>query len=748
MEPTPNEFSADSLNGVLFYDEINVPAFDPTQDFENIFKFRGDDDPLDLSFMENPSPMLTPDTNHVVSTSTESLDLDSPVEDLSVNLLEYINQILMEENFDEKPSMFHDPLALEATEKSLYDALGEKYPPSLDDPLLIFRGDIDSPDSNIFGSLSENSTSSNITNSDPGWIVDPERNLHQVHNDDIFNFSFQAPALASSNLTVNSANRLTGSSISNHMIPDLFSEGESILQFRRGVEEASKFLPTYNHIAIDLDSYKLPLESNMGDPVKVENAEQNLSYSLKGGKNHRRDDSHLEERSNKQSAIFRDNIQEAELSDLFDKVLLYDGQSCCDDEKGVKNEETKSLQQNGQRPGKKTRSRKQANNNKEVIDLNTLLLSCAQSVSVDDRRTAYEQLKQIRQHSSSTGDVSQRLAHVFANGIEARLAGTGSEIYQAIKSKRISAIDKLKAYQVYIKACPFKKVTVYFTCKMILDLVCNSSKKKLHIVDFGILYGFQWPMLIQFLSMLPREPPELRITGIEYPQSGFRPLELVQETGRRLERYCERFGIRFKYHAIAQNWETIKTEDLQLSEDEDLVVNTHFRFKNLLDETVVPDSPRDAVLKLIKDMNPDIFLHTDINGSYTSPFFFTRFKEALFHYSLLFDMFDVNITPEEQARITFELEFYGREILNVIACEGVERVERPETYKQWNIRNTRHGFKILPIKEELMKKLRGKAMEGYHKDFVVDEDSHWLLQGWKGRIFCASSCWVPAKKAL
>ena len=39
--------------------------------------------------------------------------------------VKYISQILMEENMEEKPTMFYDPLGLQVTEKSFYDALGE-----------------------------------------------------------------------------------------------------------------------------------------------------------------------------------------------------------------------------------------------------------------------------------------------------------------------------------------------------------------------------------------------------------------------------------------------------------------------------------------------------------------------------------------------------------------------------------------------------------------------------------------------
>jgi hypothetical protein len=402
------------------------------------------------------------------------------------------------------------------------------------------------------------------------------------------------------------------------------------------------------------------------------------------------------------------------------------------------------LQQNGQTRGtngSKTRAKRQGNN-KEVVDLRTFLILCAQAVSVNDCRTANELLKQIRQHSSPLGDGSQRLAHCFANALEARLAGTGTQIYTALSAEKTSAVDMLKAYQAYISACPFKKIAFIFANHSILNVAEKAST--LHIIDFGILYGFQWPSLIYRLSCRPGGPPKLRITGIELPQSGFRPTERVQETGRRLAKYCERYNVPFEYNAIAQKWDTIQIDDLKIDRNEVLAVNCVFRFKNLLDETVVVNSPRNAVLNLIRKTKPDIFVHAIVNGSYNAPFFVTRFREALFHFSALFDMLDTNMPREDKMRLKFEKEFYGREVMNVIACEGSERVERPETYKQWQVRNMRAGLKQLPMDPLLIKKLKCKVKAGYHEDFVVDEDGNWMLQGWKGRIVYASSAWIPA----
>ncbi|KAI8523771.1 hypothetical protein RHMOL_Rhmol13G0098200 [Rhododendron molle] len=79
-------------------------------------------------------------------------------------------------------------------------------------------------------------------------------------------------------------------------------------------------------------------------------------------------------------------------------------------------------------------------------------------------------------------------------------------------------------------------------------------------------------------------------------------------------------------------------------------------------------------------------------------------------------MFDTTMACDDQHRRYFEQEIFGHEIMNVISCEGFERVQRPDTYKQWQIRRMRAGFRILPLKQELVKKLRGKVKAGTIRD--------------------------------
>jgi hypothetical protein len=783
MDPT---FSGlpDFINDVLVDDD---PAFSPNSnqypDLLNEYTFNLPSP--DFSFLE--SSQLSSDLGHTDfappitvdpaaepyapsagdSMSTPSVgtspgvDSSSDDTEFSETVLNYIGQILTEENIEDKPCLFYDPLGLQVTEKSFYDALGQKYPPSpnlhQEEPTYM-NLNLRSPD-DVFsassgGDYGTNSSSSASNSIDPQWVSDVgeyKSSFSQVvvPGDYVFQPNLQ-PANGSQFLA-NQSNSVTNIGDGMELLAqNMFSDSESALQFRRGLEEASKFLPRGNQLVVDLGTSMVSPELK-GEDQKVElkgekGERENLPDGLRGRKNHERDDVDVdveEGRSNKQSAVY---VEETELTEMFDKVLLSTEalSMLCGNNN---NEASKASQPNGQPQGAnggKSRAKKQGKK-KETVDLRTLLILCAQAVSAGENRTANDLLKQIRQHSSPYGDGSQRLAHFFANGLEARMAGTGTGtkmFYGSLLSHGISVTEILKSYKVHLSSSPFKRMSIFFSIKMILKVAKKATS--LHIIDFGIGYGFHWPLLIHKLSKRDGGPPKLHITGIEFPQPGFRPTERIEETGHRLAKYCERFNVPFEYHALAsQNWETIQIEELKIDRNEMIAVNCMYSFKNLLDETVEETSPRNAVLNLIRRMNPDIFVHTIVNGAYNAPFFVTRFREALYHFSALYDIFDITLPRENQQRLMFEREFLGREAMNVLACEGLQRVERPETCKQWQGRTIRAGFRQLPLDQELMTMFRSKMKEWYHKDFVLDEDNHWMLQGWKGRIVYASSCWVP-----
>ncbi|KAF2291745.1 hypothetical protein GH714_035413 [Hevea brasiliensis] len=638
----------------------------------------------------DPHPHQLPTNAHTSSRDSASHSGSSPEadsldnSDFSNSVLKYISDMLMEEELESKNCMLHEGLALQAAEKSFYDVLGQKYPP-WSDQSSNFHQNIHSLGSAFTWSASSDSSntcSTSINLVESSWIFDHAE----------FEFSH----------------------VNTLQVPDLCSQSFS---------NASSLIPS--------------------DFQEKDNTRDYYSFNgLRERKLHQFEESaYLEGRSNKHSAI---SLEKPEETEIFDEVLL--GQTGKNDSGSFslqKNDEGK-LKNNGQTKGsigRKCRSKKKGSK-KEVVDLWTLLPQCALAVASDDQRAAQEQLRQVKQYSSPYGDGNQRLAHFFANGLEARLAGTGTPGYTPVVSSTTSAADMLKAYHTYVTACPFQTMSYLYANQTIMKLA--EKVTRLHIIDYGILYGFQWPSLIERLSTRSGGPPKLCITGIEFPQPGFRPAERVEETGHRLRKYCERFNVPFEYNAIAQKWESIQYEDFKIDRNEMVVVNCLYRLKNLPDDTMVANSVRDIVLKQMRRINPDIFIHGVVNGTYNAPFFLTRFRDALFHFSALFDMIDATIPREEPAR-WFEKEIFGRYAMNVIACEGGDRVERPETYRQWQVRNVKAGFRQLPLDQEITKQVTATVESNYNKNFVVDEDSRWMLQGWKGRIVYALSVWKPVR---
>ncbi|XP_056165025.1 scarecrow-like protein 34 isoform X1 [Syzygium oleosum] len=670
-------------------------------------------------------------------------------------VLKYINQMLMEENMEEQPWFVPNIVALRHTEKSLYDALGKKYP---DSPEQTEQADtnqvINSSSCNPWGSSGDQGskgTTSTSFNSfhplDPNSHDDPEGNDDaSIHANSPGDVVLQPNMDRNIQSYINSVNSLPNygdkfcySVPRELLIRHVFNSNESVLEFNKGLEEARKFIPSSIHRTINQEKDGLAPTIREKEEIGIDGSNQS-EIGSRGRKNHERHYARFEEgRANKQLASYS---EDSELSDLLEKLLLSNKNG------GLlslecKSEKSSEIKDRHDPNGIGFRSKKKGN--ESASDFGNLLTLCAQAVSTNDFKTARELLRQIRQDSSPSSDGSRRVAHYFANALEARLAGSAGRsraFYYSVIQKR-SVADKLRAYQLHHSACAFPKFSILFSNYMILKAAETATV--LHIIDFGINFGFQWPILIQQLSKRTGGVPKLRITGIELPQPGFRPYERIDETGCRLTKYCERFHVPFEFQAVASaSWECIKVADLNIRSDEVVAVNCLARFEHLYEETVEVNCQRDMVLNLIRSMKPHVFIHGIRNGSHNAPFFVTRFREALFHFSTIYDMFDTTVVHDNVQRLVLERDFFGREIMNIVACEGMERVERPETYKQWQVRLTRVGFQQLPLDQEFIKKARAKLSGDYHKDFMLDEENNWMLIGWRGRIISGCTCWSLA----
>ncbi|CAL4896093.1 unnamed protein product [Urochloa decumbens] len=633
----------------------------------------------------------------------------------SSNALHHISQMLMED-VDERVGLHEGEAALHAAEKSFYDILGQVYPPSW--PPLCSNNEADGPDQSMNNYHKRHRRNSFTSDSSSRSMLHPLPAPLSPYNYGRSLFLPYQPLTSTVRAT---------------------RFGFPALQIIRGAEDARGF----DKLIIYLDSDKLSI-CRLTTKAKIVEKSKYAVFQITDHRNNPYIQD-LDTREGRSSRQHTDTITcEIIHNRKFDRILICYRLDCFNETKRLRELMAKQASMNspkGQGKGsaqQKLRVKRQIN--KEVVDLRTLLIHCAQAVAADDRPLATELVKKIRQHSSPDGDCTQRLAFYLVDGLEARLAGIGSQVYHKLLAKRVSDEEVFEVYNLCLSAFPLHRATYGFANRTIIE--ASRGQSKVHIIDFGICFGFQWPSLIQRFAE-QGVPPKLRITGIDVTRPGFETLEITEQAGKRLADYANMFKVPFQYQGISSRYENVQIEDLNIEEDELLIVNCLYRMKTLGDETVAMNSARDRVLKIIRRINPKLFLLGVVNGSYSSPFFITRFKELLFHYSSLFDMFEANVPRDNKARKLLEGTVLAREAINVIACEGAERTERPETYKQWQARCLKAGFEQLPVDPAVLNSILDMKKGIYHEDFVIDEDSGWLLNGWKGRVMHAISKWKP-----
>ncbi|KAK8504911.1 hypothetical protein V6N12_033161 [Hibiscus sabdariffa] len=86
---------------------------------------------------------------------------------------------------------------------------------------------------------------------------------------------------------------------------------------------------------------------------------------------------------------------------------------------------------------------------------------------------------------------------------------------------------------------------------------------------------------------------------------------------------------------MAKKWETIQLEELKIKKDEATVVNCLYGLKNLPHDIVASTSATDTNLKLIRSINPELFIHGVANKTYSAPFFVTRVQAGSMNQELV-----------------------------------------------------------------------------------------------------------------
>lgn len=366
------------------------------------------------------------------------------------------------------------------------------------------------------------------------------------------------------------------------------------------------------------------------------------------------------------------------------------------------------------------------------------LMACAEAVQNENLELAGALVKHIRLLATSQAGAMKKVASYFAEALAFR-------IYRLYPQDCLdpSVLDVLQMH--FYETCPYLKFAHFTANQAILEAFTTASS--VHVIDFGLKQGMQWPALIQALALRPGGPPVFRLTGIGPPQSD-NP-DALQQVGLKLTQLAETIGVQFHFRGLVANSLAdieLSMLDIRPAEAEAVAVNSVFELHNMLAR---PGSI-EKVLSTIKAIKPKIVTLVEQEANHNGTLFADRFNEALHYYSSLFDSLEGSsgLVPESQDLLMSEM-YLGKQIYNVVACEGVDRVERHETLTQWRSRLGASGFEPVHLGSNAFKQASMLlALFAGGDGYRVEENNGCLMLGWHTRPLIATSAWQLAATDL
>nr|ARK08703.1 GAI-like DELLA protein [Spinacia oleracea] len=360
------------------------------------------------------------------------------------------------------------------------------------------------------------------------------------------------------------------------------------------------------------------------------------------------------------------------------------------------------------------------------------LMACAEAIEQQNMGLAEALLKQIGFLAASQVGSMRKVATYFAEALARRVYKVCPDVpYDGNLS------DMLQMH--FYETCPYLKFAHFTANQAILEAF--SGKKKVHVIDFSMKEGMQWPALMQALALRPEGPPAFRLTGIGPPAPD--NSDRLQEVGWKLAQFADSIQIQFEYRGFVANSLTdLESALLELRPDTEVVaVNSVFELHRLL----ARPGAADKVLGLMKEVNPVIVTVVQQEANHNGPAFLERFNESLHYYSTLFDSLESCV--DSQDKMMSEM-YLGSQICNVVACEGVDRVERHETVAQWRTRFGKAGFAPVHIGSNAFKQASMlldffAGGDGYG----VEENGGCLMLGWHSRPLITTSAWQLAQNS-
>ncbi len=368
------------------------------------------------------------------------------------------------------------------------------------------------------------------------------------------------------------------------------------------------------------------------------------------------------------------------------------------------------------------------------------LLQAAEAIELQDIATAEALLGEIAHATIGQQTPLERLSSQFVQGLQARMqrdrSGTGN-LY--LTEPLPASKDMLTAYQVLVEVTPLIRFGYAYANHALMHTLQYAAR--IHIIDIGIGSGTQWLHFFEQIRAWTPPPPSIRLTGIDIPVSAADPLQRLQQVGHVLQSRAEQLGISLVFHPIASRIETLDWRQLEVSSNDPVAVNATLALHHTPSADAVTEASqsRDAILRRIFALKPRILTLIEPDAEHNSLPFVQRIQEAFRHYLAVFEALDTLLGRCRTEQAILEDAFFGKEVVNIVAAEGPDRVERHKRSASWRQRLAGLGFNLIPFSQLAVRHVQ-RALS-LSMPFRVSVDDRMTILSFGETPLLAASAW-------
>ncbi|KAJ7518812.1 hypothetical protein O6H91_20G010400 [Diphasiastrum complanatum] len=361
-----------------------------------------------------------------------------------------------------------------------------------------------------------------------------------------------------------------------------------------------------------------------------------------------------------------------------------------------------------------------------------LLIACAEAVSNDSKDLAAVILARLHDLVSFTGNTIQRVAYYFTQSFQYLLDGINDIAKTVEKSE-----NSLGAFQILYEVLPYAKFAHFTANQAILEAIEGESQ--VHIVDFDILEGLQWPPFMKALALRSEEIPSLRITAIGREQPGNAMHSSIRDTGRRLSEFAETLGIPFQFEeVVVEAGHECDLSALNICQDEALAVNCMFGLPHMPPRGTKSIS---AFLTAVSRMHPKVLILGEelVRGELTD--FMSLFKEILHHHCAVFNSLEASLCMQSLARLMVECLVFAPRICDMVGSMASKESEDGDWKSHKSRLAEEAGFQAMKISD--YNRCQANLLLDMFKDgYSIEEEHDQVVLCWDERQIVSVSEWA------